>query len=80
MVNTCMLVPHRPVKRTRAFSSHHVLCVHSLQWVVSLGCLTAQHDAVVAIQHGVGNVAGFSSGRPRFFGHTLQHLRRSETP
>lgn len=53
-----------------------MLCAHSLQGVVSLGGLTAQHDAVVAIQHGVGNITGLSASRAGFLGHALQHLRR----
>lgn len=54
--------------------SYHVLSAHGLQGVVSLGCLTTQHDAVVTIQHSVGHVAGLSPCGTRFLGHALQHL------
>lgn len=57
------------------WATYFVLCAHRLQRVVSLGGLTAQHNAVVAVQHSVGDVAGLSSGRTRFLGHALQHLR-----
>lgn len=51
-----------------------MLCAHCLQGVVSLGCLTAQHDAVIAIQHSIGDVTGLSTSRSRFLGHAFQHL------
>lgn len=63
-------------KGTSQGCSYHVLCAHSLQGVVSLGSLTTQHDAVVAVQHGIGDVTGLSTSRARFLGHALKHLRK----
>lgn len=58
--------------------SHHVLCAHSLQRVVSLSGLTTQHNAVIAVQHSVGNIAGLSAGRAGLLGHALQHLLKQK--
>lgn len=55
-----------------------MLCAHRLQRVVSLGGLAAQHDAVIAVQHSIGHIAGLSTSGTRLLGHALQHLRESK--
>jgi len=52
-----------------------VLRAHRLQRVVPLGGLSAQHDAVGAVQHGVGHVAALGPGGAGLLDHALQHLR-----
>lgn len=51
-----------------------MLCAYCLQGVISLGSLSAQHDAVGSVQHGVGYVTALSTGRSGLLDHALQHL------
>ena len=56
-----------------------VLHHHGLQGVVPLGGLPAQHDGVVAVQHGIGHVAGLGAGGAGLLDHALQHLTEPDT-
>jgi hypothetical protein len=49
-----------------------------LQWIVSLGRFSGQHDAVGAVEHRVGHVRGFGPRRPRLLRHRLEHLGRAD--
>ena len=55
-------------------AAHHVLRADGLQGVVALGRLPAQHDAVGAVQHGVGHVAALGARGAGLLDHALQHL------
>lgn len=58
-------------------STHSVLHAHSLQRVVSLGCLSREHDAVCSVQDGISNVAALGAGRARLLDHAFQHLEEN---
>ena len=45
-----------------------------LKRVVSLCCLSGEHDAVGAIKDSVGHVRGLGSCRARLLHHRLEHL------
>lgn len=56
-----------------AYSVHHP---ERLEGVVSLGRLSAQHDAIRSVQNSVGYVTGFGSSGAGLCDHRLQHLHR----
>ena len=46
-------------------------CLH---WEAAGSRLSGQHDAVGAVQHGVGHICRLCARRPRVLDHALQHL------
>ena len=54
---------------------HHL---DGLDRVESLGGLAAQHDAVGAVEDGVGDVGRLGASRSRLAAHALEHLRRAD--
>lgn len=47
---------------------------NGLNGVVTLGCLSRQHDAVGTVENGVTDIADLSTGRARVVCHGLEHL------
>jgi len=63
-------------ERRRAYKTHDFDADCREQ---SLGALSRQHDAVGAVEDGVGDVACFSTRRTRLLGHAVQHLSEWHT-
>lgn len=51
-----------------------MLHLDSLQGIISFGSFSGQHDTVGSVQHSIGDVASFGTGRAGFLDHALQHL------
>lgn len=47
---------------------------NTIQWVVSLCCFSAKHDAICTIQDGIGNIRTFSASGTGLSDHRLEHL------
>ena len=52
--------------------------LHSLDGEAAGSCLPREHDAVSAVQHGVGDISGLSTRGARVLDHALQHLGRRD--
>ena len=62
------------VKCTLSFATGACHDANSVQWILAVCSFAGEHDCISAIEHGVGDVRGFSTGRSRGLDHRLKHL------
>lgn len=72
-----LLSPVGQAPHQSAGCTHSMLHAHSLKWVVSLGSLSGEHNAVCSIQDSISNIAALGAGWARFLDHAFQHLEEN---
>ena len=66
-----LLVPHSRL----GFLGDVGHSANALEWVVSLGRLTAEHNAVGTVKDSIGYIRALGTGWTRLLDHRLEHLR-----